>query len=314
MRRPPRWSLRRARVLVGSKFALIAGLVGFVLVAWLVELIAGLDRAVDFGPVLAAVMACIPALFWLGFFYLLDRHEPEPKHLVVGVCMLGALIAAPLADAVLSIAASPVPLELRSLPLRADWDESFVTIVKHLFEALTQPDRVLQTVLMVGLAQEMSKYAVVRYTIYMSDEFDEPMDGIVYMMACGTGFAVWINYHRFSGQGHSLNLSNAAAQSVIATLAHASFAGALGYVMGRAKFSRRKAPVRALFVLLGLLGAAALNGVFAMTQDFFMGWGSAQSAWRGVLYAASFAALMFVAIWFLAQSLLDRSPFRRDEP
>src|SRR6476620_2854626 len=109
--RRPRWSLRRARVLVGSKFALIAGLVGFVLIAWLVELIAGLDsRAVHLGPVLAAVMACIPALFWLGFFYLLDRHEPEPKGLVVGVCVLGALIAAPLADFVFALAVQPTPL------------------------------------------------------------------------------------------------------------------------------------------------------------------------------------------------------------
>ena len=39
-------------------------------------------------------MAGIPAVFWLGFFYMMDRHEPEPKQLVAGVCVLGALIAA----------------------------------------------------------------------------------------------------------------------------------------------------------------------------------------------------------------------------
>ena len=298
--RRPRWSLRRARVLVGSKFALIAGLVGFVLIAWLVELIAGFDRAVHLGPVLAAVMACIPALFWLGFFYLLDRHEPEPKGLVVGVCVLGALIAAPLADVVLGQAAPAQALEVHSLP------------PLRLVEAFTQPDRVLYAVLVAGLAQEMCKYAVVRYTIYMSSEFDEPMDGIVYMMACGTGFAVWVNYHHFSGQGHSLNLSNAAAQAVVTTLAHASFAGALGYVMGRAKFSRRSAPVRALFMMVGLLGAAALNGLFSVIQTFFAVGGTVHSAWKGVAYAASFATAVFVVIWFVAQSLLARSPFRRD--
>src|SRR3954470_8149055 len=96
----PRWSLRRARALVGTKFLLIAGLVGFVLIAWLVELVAGLHDAVHLGPILAAVMAGIPAVLWLGFFYLMDRHEPEPKQLVAGVCVLGALIAAPLADVV----------------------------------------------------------------------------------------------------------------------------------------------------------------------------------------------------------------------
>src|SRR6185436_19396885 len=103
----PRWSLRRARALVGTKFQLIAGLVGFVLVAWLVELVAGI-RAVNLGTMLPAVM-------WLGFFYLMDRHEPEPKQLVAGVCVLGALIAGPLADFVQYQAVPPVALTVPGL-------------------------------------------------------------------------------------------------------------------------------------------------------------------------------------------------------
>src|SRR5262249_24407949 len=106
----PRWSLRRARALVGTNFQLIAGLVGFVLVAWLVELVAGIHEAVTLGTMLAAVMAAIPAVLWLWFFYLMDRHEPEPKQLVAGVCVLGALIAAPLADFVQNQAVPPLAL------------------------------------------------------------------------------------------------------------------------------------------------------------------------------------------------------------
>ncbi|MBA3500928.1 MAG: PrsW family intramembrane metalloprotease [Deltaproteobacteria bacterium] len=287
-----RWSLRRARLLVGTKFLLVAGLVGFVLVAWLVELVAGIDHAVHLGPILAAVMASIPAVFWLGFFYLMDRHEPEPKQLVVGVCVLGTLIAGPLADFVQYQAVPPTSLELHGL----DWN-SF--------------DRILYAVLVAGLAQEMCKYAVVRYTVYLSHEFDEPMDGIVYMMACGTGFAVWVNYHRLSGQNHSVYLSTAAAQAVVTTLAHASFAGALGYVMGRAKFSRRSAPLRGGLIMLGLLGAATLNGQFSIIEDWISQSGMAQHPWRGVGYAALCAIAVFSVIWFLTQQLLARSPFRR---
>jgi len=273
-----------------------------VLIAWLVELIAGLDnRAVHLGPILAGVMAGIPALFWLGFFYLLDRHEPEPKQLVGGVCVLGALIAAPLADVVLSQAAPAQALEMHSLP------------PVRLRDAFTQLDRVLHAVLIAGLAQEMCKYAVVRYTIYMSAEFDEPMDGIVYMMACGTGFAVWVNYHRLSGQGHSVYLSTASAQAVVTTLAHASFAGALGYVMGRAKFSRRSAFVRGILLFGGLLGAAALNGQFTIVENWVIQTGMAQHPWRGVGYAALCASAVFIVIWFVSQHLLARSPFRRPQ-
>jgi RsiW-degrading membrane proteinase PrsW (M82 family) len=289
--RPPRWSLRRARVLVGTKFTLVAGLVGFVVVAWLIELVAGLKAPVDLGPMLAGVMAGIPAVLWLGVFYLMDRHEPEPKQLVVGVCVLGALIAGPLADFVQAQAAPPVALEVHGL--------SSLSL-----------DRVIYAVLVIGLAQEMCKYAVVRYTIYMSREFDEPMDGIVYMMACGTGFAAWINYHRLSGQGNSVYLSTGAAQAVVTTLAHASFAGALGYVMGRAKFSRRSALVRGVLLMAGLLGAAALNGQFSLVKNLLEQEGMEQHPWHGVGYAAACASAVFAVIWLASQRLLGDSPFK----
>lgn len=286
----PRWSLRRARALIGAKFQLIAGLVGFVLVAWLVELVAGI-HAVNLGTMLAAVMAAIPAVLWLGFFYLMDRHEPEPKQLVAGVCVLGALIAGPLADFVQVQAAPPVALAVPGL-------------------SAFSLDRIVHAVLVVGLSQEMCKYAVVRYTIYMSREFDEPMDGIVYMMACGTGFAVWVNYHRLSGQNHEVYLSIGAAQAVVTTLAHASFAGLLGYVMGRAKFSRRSAPIRGLLILLGLLGAAAFNGQFTLVENWVLQRGLAQHPWYGVGYAALIASAMFGIIWLVSRRLLAISPFR----
>jgi RsiW-degrading membrane proteinase PrsW (M82 family) len=278
-------------VLVGTKFLLVAGLVGFVVVCWLGALVAGLDRPVHLGPAFAAFMSCVPAMFWLGFFYLMDRHEPEPKQLVVGVCVLGALVAAPLADFVLYQAVPPVGIE------------------QHGLSAFSL-DRVLYAVLVAGLTQEMCKYAVVRYTIYMSREFDEPMDGIVYMMACGTGFAVWVNYHRLSGQGHQVYLSTGAAQAVVTTLAHASFAGALGYVMGRAKFSRRSAPVRGALLMAGLLGAAALNGQFSVVESWVQQVGMAQHPWRGVGYAAACATAVFAVIWFASQRLLRASPFK----
>jgi protease PrsW len=288
---PQRWSLRRARVLGGTKVLLIAGLLGYVVIAALIELVAGIAGAVHIGPVLAAVMAGIPAAFWLGFFYLMDRHEPEPKHMVAGVCVLGALVAGPLADFLQYQAVPPTALQVQGL---------FALSV----------DRIVYAVLIAGLAQETCKYAVVRYTIYMSREFDEPMDGIVYMMACGTGFAVWVNYHHLSEQGHSTQLSIAAANAVVTTLAHASFAGALGYVMGLAKFSRRSAPVRGILLMAGLLGAATLNGQYAIVENWLAQTGLAQHPWRSVGYAALCASAVFAAIWFGSQRLLARSPFR----
>ena len=292
METQPRWSIRRARLLLGTKLTLGAGLLGFIVVAWLVELVVGLDGPARLGPLLAVVMAVIPAMFWLSFFYLMDRHEPEPKPLVAGVSVLGALIAGPLADFLQYQLVPPMALAAHGLPA---WST----------------DRIIYAVLIQGLAQEVCKYAAVRYSVYPSREFDEPMDGIVYAMACGTGFAVWVNYHTLARQGHEAILSTAAAQAVVITLAHASFAGALGYVMGRAKFSRRSATVRGVLLMLGLLLAAGLNGAFTLVASWVRQSEMAQHPWRGIGYATACAAGVFGVIWFLSQRLLRSSPFRR---
>ena len=291
----PRWSLRRARALVGTKFLLIGGLVGYVVLAWLVELVAGLDDPVALGPIAAMFMAGVPAALWLGFFYLQDRHEPEPKHFVAGVAVLGALIAAPLADFLIYQASPPVPLAQHGLEV---WSA----------------DRVLHAIAVVGLTQELCKYSVVRYTIYMSPEFDEPMDGVVYMTAVGAGFAMWVNYHRLSDLGHEVFLSTGAARAVITTLAHASFAGVLGYVMGRARFTRRSAPVRGLLIVTGLFAAAILNGQFALVETWITKVGLDAQPWKGVGYAALFATAVFGALMLASRKLLADSPFKGRGP
>lgn len=290
---PLRWSLRRARILVGSKLALVGGLLAFVGLAWVLERLIGLDGPVALSPPLALVIAGIPASLWLGFFYLQDRHEPEPMHFVAGVFLLGALVAAPLADFVVYQVAPPLALGQHGLrPFSVD--------------------RILHAVLVIGLAQELCKYVAVRYTIYTSPEFDEPMDGVVYMMSVGTGFAVWINYHRLQGLGGSVYLSTGAAQTVVTTLAHASFAGWLGYVLGRAKFTRRRPVSRGVLLFLGLLGAAVLNGQFALVEQWVTTSGFGTHAWRGVLYAAGVAVTVFALLMLLVQRLLAESPFHPD--
>lgn len=276
---------------MGSKLALVAGLLAFVGLAWIVERLIGLDGPVNLSPPLALMVAAVPASLWLAFFYLQDRHEPEPMHFVAGVFLLGALVAAPVADFLIYQVAPPPPLGQHGLrPL--------------------SPDRILHAVLVIGLAQELCKYVAVRYTIYNSHEFDEPMDGVVYMMSVGTGFAVWVNYHKLQGLGGSVYLSTGAAQAVVTTLAHASFAGWLGYVLGRAKFTRRRAVTRGVLLFVGLLGAAALNGQFALVEAYLTKGGFQNQQWRGVLYAAGLAVLVFVALMLFVQRLIDESPFR----
>jgi RsiW-degrading membrane proteinase PrsW (M82 family) len=289
----PRWSLRRARLLVGSKLALVGGLVVFVGLAWLIEQVIGLRGPVHLSPILAVVIAGIPASLWLAFFYLQDRHEPEPMHYVFGVFLLGGLVAAPLADFVIYQLAPPPALAQHGLGTFAI-------------------DRIIHATLVVGLAQELCKYVAVRYTIYTSPEFDEPMDGVVYMMSVGTGFAVWLNYHRLQGLGGAVYLSTGAAEAVITTLAHASFAGFLGYVLGRAKFTRRGPVSRGVLLFLGLVGAAIINGQFSLVVQWVTTQGLSSHPWKGVGYAAALAVAVFALLMLFVQRLLHDSPFRKE--
>jgi RsiW-degrading membrane proteinase PrsW (M82 family) len=292
--RAPRWSLRRARLLVGSKLVLVIGLVVYVAMIWVIERAAGIQGAVSLSAPLALIVAAVPAGLWLGFFYLQDRHEPEPKDFVIGVFVLGALIAGPISDFLIAQVAPPQPLAAHALSV-------------FTFE------RIVHSVLVLGLGQELCKYVVVRYTIYSSAEFDEPMDGVVYMMSCGTGFAVWVNYHALQELGHEVFLSTAAAMAVVTTLAHASFAGVLGYVLGRAKFTRRTPLVRTVLLFFGLVLAAVLNGQFRLVEVWITSEGLRHEPWKGIGYAAAFAVVVFALLMLASQRLLKDSPFRPKE-
>jgi len=277
--------------MVGSKLVLVGGLVVYVAMIWILERAFGVERAISMSPPVALVLAGVPAALWLGFFYLQDRHEPEPKDFVIGVFCIGALIAAPLSQFAIYQLAPPEPLGQQGL-------------------SPFSVDRIVHATLVIGLAQELCKYVVVRYTIYSSQEFDEPMDGVVYMMAAGTGFAVWENYHRFQDLGHAVVLSNGAAMAVVTTLAHASFAGVLGYTMGRAKFTRRTPLVRTVLLFCGLMLAAGLNGQFQLVEQWVSTSGLAQQPWKGVAYAAAFAVVVFAILMLASRRLLADSPFR----
>ena len=280
--------MSRHKTLVGTEIVLVLGLVGFV--AAMVGLEHTAPGPARLGPLGALAFAAVPSALWLGYFYLQDRNEPEPKQLVFGMFILGAFVAAPLANFV----ASALPVTGAELdPLSVN--------------------RLLTSILVIGLVQEMSKYVVVRYSIYHHAEFDEPMDGIIYMMAAGIGFAAAQNYRHLAGLGGNVVLSQAAMTTVVNTLAHACFAGVLGYALGQAKFSRATPVARGASLFGGLCAAAMLNGVFTALEDRATLAGlHAGAAWLGLAWAAGFAAVVFFAVSLLMKRQLALSPFPVD--
>jgi protease PrsW len=226
------------------------------------------------------LLALVPAAIWLTFFYLQDRLEPEPKGFVLAVFALGALLAA----------AIGVPLVEN------------VFRVSHWIYADTLTT-ILGGILVVGFIQEFLKYAAVRFSIYHSDEFDEPTDGVVYATAAGLGYATVLNIQFVVSNG-GVDLGTGVIRMAVVALAQAAFAGITGYFLGRAKFESE--PV--WWMPLGITLAAIFNGLFnwlrgRVVQTGVSLGGSSSNAWMGLVFAAVIAfATAGMVLWLVRRS------------
>jgi RsiW-degrading membrane proteinase PrsW (M82 family) len=263
-----------------DEFLLIISLVVFVGVVY------GLDSALK--PVFTTstllltgvFLALVPAAIWLVFFYMQDRAEPEPKHFVLAIFGLGALLAA----------AVGIPLV-----------ENIFRVSHWLYvDTLTT---ILGGILVVGFTQEFLKYAAVRYSIYHSDEFDEVTDGVVYATAAGLGYATVLNIQFVISNG-GVDLGAGVIRMAVVALAQAAFSGITGYFLGRAKFESE--PV--WWMPLGITLAAIFNGLFnwlrgRVVQTGVSFGGSSSNTWLGLVFAAVIAfATTGLVLWLIRRN------------
>lgn len=246
-----------------DEFLLIIGLCVFVGIVY------ALDNALNpvFTPatllLTGVFLALVPAFIWMIFFYLQDSAEPEPKGFVISVFALGGLLAA----------AVGIPV-VENLFRVSHWiyNDTLTTI--------------LGGILVVGFTQEFLKYAAVRYSIYHSDEFDEPTDGVIYATAAGLGYATVLNIQFVVSNG-GVDLGTGILRIAVVALAQAAFSGITGYFLGRAKFESEQI----WWMPLGISLAAIFNGMFnwllgIVNQPTITLSGSTSNTWMGLVLAA----------------------------
>jgi protease PrsW len=208
------------------------------------------------------ILTLVPAFLWLAFFYRRDRLEPEPKTMILQVFFLGGLLAAAIGTPILN---------------------NVFQVSEWLYTNLWT--RLLGGILVIGFTQEFLKYAAVRWTVYKSNEFDEPVDGIIYATVAGLGYAAMLNIQFVIDSG-GVDLGPGVIRITIVSLAHASFAGIVGYFLGIEKFQERPA----WFTSLGVVIAAVLNGVFFTIRSTLTTSGFSQAnTWVGFILAAVLA-------------------------
>lgn len=217
------------------------------------------------------LVALVPALIWLSFFYLQDRLEPEPTSYVFRVFLLGILVAS----------AAGVPL-VRDVFHLNDW--LYTNSWTH----------VLGSILVTGFVQEFLIYAAVRYSVYGSAEFDERTDGIIYMTAAGLGFATLLNFDYIMSRG-GVDLAVGTVRVTVTALAHASIAGIFGFFLGESRFERKPF----WYLPAGLAIAAVLNGLFFFAQDLVTQRGLTFNPFIGLGVAAVIALVLLLSVTML---------------
>jgi len=166
------------------------------------------------------VFSFLVALFWLRWFRKKDKYEKEPERLIFLTFVAGMLAI--------------VPSVILESFLRLRGQDSTV-ILRDLFLSF----------LWVGIVEEFFKYLAVRLTVYRSNEFNEVMDGMVYMVSAALGFAATENVGYMLGLGYSVGFPRA----ILSYLAHISFSAILGYYMGKAKMEGKKNLISVGFIL-----------------------------------------------------------------
>lgn len=152
--------------------------------------------------------AVAPGISLLTYFYLKDRYDTEPVHMVVRMFFLGVLIVLPIA------------VLQRGLVLW--WGEA---------------PFVFSFVISSGV-EECMKWFVLYHIIYNHTEFDEPYDGIVYATAISLGFATLENVLYAFLQPASFG--TLMIRALLPVSAHALFGVMMGYYLGKAKFAQGK--------------------------------------------------------------------------
>lgn len=179
-------------------------------------------------------LAIAPGLAVAIYVFWMDKFEREPLRLLVACFLLGMLSIVP-------AALIENWLEVPAVSDRMVLWEVFVTAY-----------------LIVGLAEEAVKFAVLYFYAYPKKDFNEPFDGITYSVMVSMGFATLENILYVVQGGFEVGVL----RMFTAIPAHASFAVLMGYFVGLSKFRQN----RRYLLFLGLLVPVLFHG----TYDFFL--------------------------------------------
>ncbi|MGI9271424.1 MAG: PrsW family intramembrane metalloprotease [Woeseiaceae bacterium] len=218
---------------------------------------------------LLMIPVIVPIFFWAVYHYHKDRHLPEP----VGHLLLAFGLGIVAAGVSQSLYVALEPLGLRFDAGYLGESNSLGLLAYALFA--------------IGPIEEFSKLIFFVLIILRFDEFDEPLDGIIYASFIALGYAAIENWQYLD----YLTPLEAAARGFASPVVHIVFASIWGHWIGQAHLAGR--PLLPA-ILLGLGAAAILHGLY----DFIV----LQQPYS----ALPCAALLVLGVWIWRLLLMRR--------
>ena len=203
-------------------------------------------------------LALIPVVVLLVFIYLRDKKEKEPIGLLIGLFFAG-----------MGTCLTAMILELIG-----------ESILNAVFPYESMIKQLIFAIVIVGPAEELGKFAVLRLITWKNKHFDYSYDAIVYAVFVSLGFACFENV----GYSFMYGLGTALLRMFTAVPGHACFAVFMGYFYSKAKYASvrgKKADFSkfmTLTLVVPILGHGIYDGILmaarASDYDIIMGLGA----------------------------------------
>lgn len=185
----------------------------------------------EFSSTLAVLSVLVPSAIWLGYVYRQDRLEPEPLSMVLGVTGLGALLTWTL-----------IPSVTEGVYQLSLWQNQSMMSAN------------IASIAVVATLVQLCVFVSVRYSIYLTEEFDELTDGVVYATAAAIGSATALN-GRLLLDNEGLSLAGATLM-MGTVLIHVASAYPLGVYLSKLRFGQTSS----LMVGIAFLFSVVMNG------------------------------------------------------
>ncbi len=237
---------------------------------------------------LTFLAAIVPGFLICYFIVKLDKHEKEPVPLLVISWILG------------------VAIFFAARYFEGAFDDMIMPYVnEHNLNPNTHPGILFfSAFIRTAFVEEFLKFTILMLIPYNHKAFNEPMDGIVYAVMIGMGFAIVENVIYCLSPP---DIALAIVRNFTAVPSHAVFAVILGYYVGLAKFNPAK---QIQYIFIGFFLTVFVHGLY----DVFL----FQEYENWLMILATFVLLggLFFSRKFISLHQKD-SPFKKnqtDEP